>query len=352
MPAWLSCPWRGFGAAVSRHLRGLTTRAGALPLLVTLVAVLGTIGWAPASVAQGFPSKPVRITSPYSPGIAPDVISRVVADALGRLWGQQVLVEPRPGGNGFIATNGFRKAAPDGHELLLLGNAHLTINPTLLKDVPYDPVRDFVPVGLLYRTSYFLAVAADSPHQTLPALIAAARANPGRITYTSAYVGSPLHLAGALLAHLTGTTMTPVHFKDTGQMYGAVANGDVGFAVGTAGALNALVRGGRLRLVAAIARERLPTHPDVPTVREAGAPDGFEVDTWAGLFAPPGTPADVVARINADLARVLADPAVVARYRPIGAEPALAAPDAITTLIRADLKTNAELIRRIGITPE
>lgn len=305
-----------------------------------------------AALAQSFPARTVRIATPYSTGIAPDVAVRLVADGLGKLWGQSVTVEPRPGGNGLIAINQFKRAAADGHELILLGNAHLTINPSLLKSVPYAPEADFVPIALLYRTSYFLGVATGSPYANLTSLVAGARAEPGKLTYTSAYVGSPLHLAGAMLAHLTETSMTAIHFKDTGQMYSSVANGDVTFAVGTAGSLGPLVRGGKLRLIATVSPKRQPTFPDVPTAREAGGPAGYDVDTWVGLFAPPGTPAEVVKRIHEGVVSVIREPGVQSKLIAFGVEPFTSSPPEIAELVRLDLKRNGELVKRIGIQPE
>jgi tripartite-type tricarboxylate transporter receptor subunit TctC len=159
---------------------------------------------APQAAAQAYPSRSVRIVSPYPPGISPDVATRVVAERLAKAWGQQVLVEPRPGANGFIAIAQAKKAAADGHEFLLVGNAHLAINPNLFRTVPYDTEQDFAPISLIYRAPFFIVASRLGPFKTVKDLVAAAKAHPDRLGYSTPYVGSPPHLGGALLAHLTG----------------------------------------------------------------------------------------------------------------------------------------------------
>src|SRR5437773_12146293 len=144
-------------------------------------------------VAQTYPAKVVKITAPYSAGAGPAVFTRVLAEKLSRAWSQQVLVDPRPGASGFIAIEAVKNEAPDGHELLVVSNAHVAINPALYKKLPYDPDKDFVPVAMMYRTPFFLTVATKGPYQNVRDLIAAAKANPGAVTYGSSYVGSPSH---------------------------------------------------------------------------------------------------------------------------------------------------------------
>jgi len=303
-------------------------------------------------LSQAFPSKPVRIVSPYPSGITPDIAARVIAERLTKTWGQPVIVEPRPGANGFIAIGAAKKAAPDGHELLLAGQAHLAINPNLFASVPYDVEKDFVPLSLIYRTPFFIAVSTTGPYKSIPELIAAAKASQKTLSYSSPYVGSPPHLGGALFAFLTGTQMLHVPFKDGAQIYISVANGDVDWALGSIGSTLPLTKAGKIKLLAVATKSRLPDYPDVPTVAEAGGPAGYEVDTWVSLVAPRGTPPELARRISSDIAAALADGAVRERYRGIGVDPVSNTPAQLAELIRADLKVYGEIVKRTGVKAE
>ena len=302
--------------------------------------------------AQGFPSKPVRIVSPYPSGLTPDIAARAIADRLSKTWGQPVIVEPRPGANGFLAIGQSKKAAPDGHELLLAGQAHLAINPRLFASVPYDPEKDFVPLSLIYRTPFFVAVSTAGPYRSIPDLIAAAKASQKKLSYSSPYVGSPPHLGGALFAFLTGTQMLHVPFKDGAQIYISVANGDVDWALGSIGSTLPLTKAGKIKLLAVATKSRLPDYPDVPTVAEAGGPAGYEVDTWVSLVAPRGTPPELARRISSDIAAALADGAVRERYRGIGVDPVSNTPAQLAELVRTDLKVYGEIVKRTGVKAE
>jgi tripartite-type tricarboxylate transporter receptor subunit TctC len=303
-------------------------------------------------IAQPFPSKPVRLIAPYSAGAAPVTFTRLLADKLAKAWSQPVLVDPRPGGSGFLAIEAVKSAAPDGHELLVASNSHVAINPALYKNLPYDPDKDLVPVAMFYRTPFFLVVSSAGPYQSVPALIAAAKANPGAVSYGSSYVGSPSHLGSAQFEYLTGTKMIHVPFRDQSQMYVGIANGDVGWAFSTLGSALPLMQAGRIKPIAIAARERLKTQPDVPTIGEAGGPAGLEVDSWLALMAPRGTPPEVVRRINAEVNRQLADPDVLAQMQKLGFEAAPGTPEQFAEVIRVDAKKYGELVRRTGATAD
>lgn len=321
--------------------------------LIALCAASLAVAQAPASGSvPAFLSKSVRISSPYSAGSGPDIFTRVIAERLAKIWGQQVIVDARPGGNGNIAIEAVKKATPDGHELLTAANAHMAINPHLFKKLPYDPERDFVPVAMLWRNSFFIAVASDGPYRTVPALIAAARANPGKLSYGTPYIGSPSHLGSALFEYLTGTKMIHAPFNNVTQIFIGVANGDVSWAFGSVGSTEPIVKTGKLRLIAIGARSRLASHPDVPTIEEAGGPAGVYVDAWVGLFAPRGTPDPVVRRINSDVARQLGEPDILDRLRLLGFEAAPVTPGEFGEIIRADSKRLGEVIRRVGATAD
>ena len=304
---------------------------------------------APAQPAgQAFPNKLVKITAPYSSGAGPSIFMRIVADKLARAWGQPVIVDARPGASGFIAIEAVKSAAPDGYDILVVSNAHAAINPALYKSLPYDPVKDFAPVARIYYTPFFVTVSAAGPYTSVPALVAAAKANPGKVSYGSSYVGSPSHLGSAEFEFLTGTRMIHVPYKDQSQMYAAIANGDVGWAFSTLASALPLMNAGRLKLLAIATPARLATLPDVPTVEEAGGPKGFAIDSWLALLAPRGTPPEVVRRINADVNGVLAEPEVLERMRALGFEAAPSTPEQLGELIRSDIRRYAEIVRRTG----
>ena len=310
------------------------------------------LGIAAAAMAQSFPAKVVRINVPFSASSGPAVFLQVLAEKLSKAWGERVIIDPRPGASGFIAIEAVRNAAPDGHELLIVSNSHVAINPALYKKLPYDPERDFSPVALVYRTPYFVAVSAAGPYQNIPALIAAARANPGKLSYGIAFIGSPPHLGGALMGFLTGTEMVAVPFKEQTQLYVALASGDLAWAFSTIGSALPLMKAGKVKLIAIAARSRSPAHPDVPTLEEAGGPAGLELDSWLALMAPRGTPARVIRRINADVTKQMADPDVVERLRVLGFEAAPHSPEDVARLIRDDTKKYGELVRRVGATAD
>jgi tripartite-type tricarboxylate transporter receptor subunit TctC len=315
--------------------------------LAALLLVAAQGAW-----AQGFPSKPVKIVSPYPNGLTPDIAVRAVAERLTRTWGQPVIVEPRPGANGFIAIGQAKKATPDGYELLLAGQSHLSINPRLFKSVPYDPEKDFAPLSLIYRTVFFVAVKADGPYRSIPELIAAAKASQKKLSYSSPYVGSPPHLGAAEFAYLTGTQMVHVPYKEAAQVYISVANGDVDWALGSIGSTLPLTKAGKLKLLAIAAKARDPEHPDIPTVAQAGGPAGYEVDTWVSLVAPAGTPPDLLRRLSADIAAAVADPEVKERFKGIGVDPVSGTPAELAELVKRDLAAYGDIVKRTGVTAE
>jgi tripartite-type tricarboxylate transporter receptor subunit TctC len=183
--------------------------------------------------AQTFPTKPVRITAPYSPGSAPASFTRIVADKLAKMWGQPVVVESKAGASGFIAIETVKNAAPDGHDLLVVSDAHVAINPSLYKKLPYDPQKDLVPVAMFYHTPFYVAVAANGKYPNVRRL-SCGQGEARRVTYGSSYVGSPSHLgAAAIRGTSTGTKMVHVPYKDQSQMYVGIANGDLDWAFTT-----------------------------------------------------------------------------------------------------------------------
>ncbi|KJK14057.1 hypothetical protein UB46_39720 [Burkholderiaceae bacterium 16] len=326
-------------------------RLRSIMLAAVVGAALGAASF--GASAQEYPTKLVRVLSPYATGLSPDVATRILAEKLGNIWGgKPVVIESRPGANGVLAISAEKKSVPNGYSLLVMGHSHLTINPVLLRNLPYDPVKDFVPLALIYRAPFFVCVSGDSPYKTVGDLIKAAKASPGKLSYATSYIGSPSHFATATLALMTGTQLLPVHYATEGlQAYNSVVNGDITFTLASAGSVAPLVKSGRLRMIATTSPTRLPNYPDIPTIGESGGPANYEFETWAALVAPTGTPPDVVRRISADTARALAAPDLQEHFRSLGFEPARDRTSAdISNLVREDLKRNQELIKRLGIS--
>jgi tripartite-type tricarboxylate transporter receptor subunit TctC len=329
-------------------------KSKAVPHLIALAAAwLGGTTLALAQSPQaGYPTKVVKILSPYSSGAGPSIFMRIMGDKLAKTWGHQVIVDSRPGASGFLAIEAVKNAAPDGHELLIVSNAHVAINPALYKKLPYDPEKDFVPVAMIYHTPFFITVKTDGPYPTVQALIAAAKANPGKLTYGSPYIGSPSHLGGADFAFRIGATMVVVPYKDQSQIYASIANGDLDLMFSTLGSALPLLKAGRIKLIAIATRERSKSAPEVPTVREAGGPAGFEVGSWLAVLAPRGTPQELVRKINADMNTQLADPEVLERLKILGFEPSPGTPEQLAAEILRDTKTYGDLVRLTGATAD
>jgi len=315
--------------------------------------ILPALLCAVAATAQGqtYPAKVVKVVAPYSSSAGPTLFMRLMAERLTKVWGKQVIVDSRPGASGFIALEAVKNALPDGYELIVVSNAHVAINPALYKNLPYDPRADFAPVGMIYHTPFFVTVKSDGPYATVPALIAAAKAGPGKLTYGAPYVGSPSHLGGADFARRTGTSMLLVPFKDQAQMYLSIASGDLDWALSTLASATPLRKAGRVKLLAIASARRSASAPEVPTMKEAGGPD-FEMDSWLALLAPKKTPAAVVRKINADMNAELAAPEVLERMKAMGFEASPGTPEQLAEAIRVDTETYAELVRLTGASAD
>ena len=325
---------------MSRRFLALIPR---LACTLTASLALALPAWAQT---PAFPTKPVRITTPFPVGSGPEGVLRLMADKLSRLWGQPVVVENKPGANGFIAIEQFKRGATDGHELIQLDGVHLTAYPHLFKRLPYDPASDFEPLYPLFKTYFFMTTAVDSKYRRVSDVIADARANPGRLNYGSWSVGNPVHLGSALLESVTGTEMQHVIYRETSQLYSAVATGELSFALGTSATAGPLYRAGRLKFLAVAAPRRIAAYPDVPTFAEAGGPRDFEVSGWTTIAAPKGAPRAVSEKIARDIAAVLADPEFKDKYQSFGYEMFPATKEQFAQYIRAESAKQAEVIRK------
>lgn len=318
-------------------------------------ALLGLGGLAasaalPALANDKWPAKAVRITNPFPVGGGPDGVSRLVADKLSRAWGQSVYVENRPGGNGFIAIDAFKRGATDGTDLLVLDNAHLAAYPHLFKKLPYKPEKDFNVLLPLFRTFFFVCVAVDSPYKTMADLIADAKARPGQLNYGSWSVGNPVHLGSALLESMTGTKMEHVIYKETSQLYQGVATGQLSFALGSAGTAGPLMRAGKLRFLAAAAPKRLEGFENVPTVSESGGPAGYAVTGWNALATSPGTAPAVADKIRADVRQALTGQDVKEKFAAFGYESFNPTPAEFKQFMADESKRFGDVIKKAGIS--
>lgn len=271
--------------------------------------------------AQNFPSKPVRIITPFPVGSGPEGVARLVADKLSKNWGVPVTIENRPGGNGFIAIDAFKRGATDGTDLLQLDNVHLTAYPYLFKKLPYDVKTDFDVLLPLFKTYFFFTTSSESKYKNVGDIIADAKANPGKLNYGSWSVGNPVHLGSALFETITNTEMQHVIYKETSQLYTAVSTGELSFALGSSASAGPMYRAGKLKFLAIAAPRRLPGYKDVPTVAESGGPKDFEVSGWTAIAAPKGLPKAVADKINNDIAKALAEPDVREKFVAFGYEP-------------------------------
>jgi len=318
--------------------------------LVVTLAVLGLAVTVFPVVAQTYPNKPVRIITPFPPGSGPDAALRLVGDKLTKTWGHQVIVDNRPGGNGFIALQAAKQAAPDGYTLVQVDNYHLAAHPHLYKNLPYDPVKDFEPVSPLFRNYFFVTVPASSPWKSMADLIAAAKVKPDSLNYGSWFIGSPGHLGAAALEGATGTQMSHIPFKDLNQLYAAVGVNDVNWAFGSAASAGALYRGGKVKFLAVAAPKRIAGYMDVPTVAEAGGPPNFEVSAWIGLLAPRGVSKDTIVKLNKDIAAVLADKDIVERFAVFAYDPLPLTAADMGKLAETESRKYAEIVKRSKIS--
>ena len=318
----------------------------------TIAAGLGLA----ASVAAGaaladYPDRQVRIVVPYPPGGFNDTLARTASEYLTKFWQQPVVVDNRPGGNTLIGNTAVAKSDPDGYTLLVTPLPFSAL-PGLYGDkMPYDAVRDFEPVIWAGSTQNILAVRADFPHKTVKDILDYARKNPGRLNYGSTGSGSSNHLSMELFLEMTGTKMTHIPYKGSAPAVAALLAGDIDLLFDNLPNVYPHIQAGKLHAVAATGTKRAPLLPDVPTVMESGVP-GYEVYVWFGIQAPAGTPAEVVAKINGDLVRMLREPVVVDKFGKQGVEIVASSPQQFKELVANEIKKWDRVIRRAGIRIE
>jgi tripartite-type tricarboxylate transporter receptor subunit TctC len=301
------------------------------------------------ALAQTFPSKPIRIVVPFTPGGPNDILARMIGQRYTAAWGQQTIVDNRPGGGTVIGSDLVAKSAADGYTLLMVSTSHAA-NPSLMPKLPFDTLRDFTSVGQAVSSPNVLVVHPSIPARTTRDLVAIAKARPGQITFASGGSGAATHLAGELLKIMSGVDMTHIPYKGAGPATIDLISGQVTWMFGTILPTLPHVRAGKLRALAVSGKQRTAVLPEVPTVAEHVP--GFEASSWYGVFAPAGTPAEIVVRLNQEMARALTPPDVRQRLAAEGTEVVAGSPEEFTALFRAEVAKWARVIRQSGIRLE
>ena len=290
-----------------------TRRQATTGLAALALALAGT-----SALAQTWPAKPVRIITAASAGSGPDVSLRLIAEQLAKKWGQSVVVDNRPGGNGVVAYNAFRGVAADGHELIHLDSTMLTSNVHLYSKLPYDPQKDFEPIRPTLQTDFFVVVGKDSPYKSIDDIVAAARAKPDGLNYGSWGQGSPGHLGALRLQSTTGTKMQHVPYKEMPQLFASVATGEVQWAMGSMASAGPMEKAGRVRFIGVAAPQASPFYPSAPGMSASNTAKEFVSNAWFALFAPKGTPKPLREKIAADVTEAMATPELTERYKALG----------------------------------
>jgi tripartite-type tricarboxylate transporter receptor subunit TctC len=299
--------------------------------------------------AQTYPAKPVRLVVGFPPGGGTDVVARILQAKLSENLGQPVVIENRPGATGTVAAAMVAKSPPDGYTLMM---GHVSVNaiaPSQFRDLQYDVLKDFAPVILTASVPHFIVVHPTLPAASLKELIVILKAAPGKYTFPSAGNGSTPHLAGEMFKSLAGVDLVHVPYKGSGQSMQDLLGGVHQLAFDTLPASSPHVRSGRLKALAVSSARRLHEYPDVPTAEEAGVP-GYLISTWYGVFAPAGTPADIVNRVHADILRAMQAPETRPRLQEIGADDTVTrTPEEFAAIVRADTARYAKVIKDAGL---
>jgi tripartite-type tricarboxylate transporter receptor subunit TctC len=302
------------------------------------------------AVAADYPTKPIRIISPYAPGGGNDVICRAVAVRLGPVLGQLAVVENKPGANTIIGTDYVAKSPPDGYTMILLPSA-LTINPHLYEKLPYDPLRDFTPITLVGSAPLLLAANPSSPIKSIRDLIQAAKGKPNEITYSTSGSGSSGHLAGALLGALVGIQLQHIPYKGAAPAATALLSNEVTLSFSPPSTLIPYIRSGKLRALGMSGDKRSAIAPDIPTIAESGIPN-YAAGLWYGFLGPAKLPRDILLRLNTGIATVIGDKSTQDVLAKLGVDPFTSTPEAFAQLILNDIQKWGPIVKASGITAE
>ncbi len=303
----------------------------------------------PAAMAQSanYPNRPIKLVVPFGPGGFTDVVARVLGQKLGQSMGTSFVIENKPGAGSTIGTGEVAKAAPDGYTLVMISTTH-TVSPWIYKNIPYDPIKGLTPVGKLVDSAYVLLAHPKVPASNVKDLIALAKAQPDKIHYASSGNGSTQHLMGGMFESMAGVQMKHVPYRSSAGAANDLVAGVVEMSF--AGVPNALaqVPQGRLKALAVTTPKRVPQLPDVPTMQEAGV-QGYEASVWLALLAPPNTPREIVNKLNAELAKVMAQPDTIKALQDAGVEPSLSTPEALQTYMVQEMERWGKVVKSANI---
>ena len=321
-----------------------------IPRMMAIAAGLLVAGACLAQGASGFPDRPIRLIVPFAPGGTNDVAGRIASEKMSQRLGQPFVVDNRPGANMVIGCEIAAKAAPDGYTMLIVA-AGFSVNPSLRKQLPFDTLRDFAPVGLVGGGPYLMVIHPSIPARTVTEFAAWARAQKGQASYASVGAGSPPHLASELYKLMGKFDMTHVPYKGGGAAMPDLLSGRVSSFFGSITTLKPQTDAGKLRAVAVTTAERSPAMPDVPTFIESGF-RGYELNGWYGFVVPAKTPRAIVSRLNAALRESLNDPDLLKRFAQGGMDPLPGTPEQFSALIRSEMGKWAKVLKAAGIQPE
>ena len=311
---------------------------------------VAALAFASLAQAQEYPTKPIHIIVPLTPGSGADIAGRIIGQRLNEHWKQPVIVENRPGAGGQIGTAAVVKAEPDGHTLLVQSSSHAA-NPAIYKSLPYDPLKDLADVAILGRTPYVMVSAANGPYKTLKDVIQAAKAKPAEIPFASAGVGTSTHLAAEYLVALAGLKMLHVPFKGSPDAIQDVLGGRSAFYMAPLDVGLGLVQQKKLNALGVSTMKRVDLLPDVPTIAEQGLHD-YDVTLWFGMWAPAGTPLPIVQKLNAAVNAIVFEPQVKEQFTKLGIEPAPMKPDDFAKFVRSQIDFYKKIVARAGVQPQ
>ena len=330
----------GHRSCLARVLRSFATCLGLAALAL------------PAQGQSAWPVRPIRMIVPLTTGGSNDLMARILAERLPAVLGQPVVVENKPGAGGNVGTEYVARQAPDGYTLLLSSNTHV-INLSFFAKLPYDPIKDFEPVSLVATVPFVMTVNSSLPVTSVKEFIAYVRANPGKVSYGTAGIGTPHHLSAELIKSMTGIDMVHVPYKGAAQIVPALLANEITVTIGAVNTLLPHIRSGKLRALGVSADHTFSVLPDVPTIAEAGGLPGFSIDIWLGVLAPAGTPRPIVERLSTEIRRIVFDPQVVReRLNVMGVDPAGSTPEQYLEVMKADIPRYARIARDAHVKPE
>ncbi len=313
------------------------------------VALLAALVISPSAMAQSYPARPIRFIVPFAAGGGTDLIARTLANKLSQSLGQPVVVENLTGASGVIGTNAAAKANADGYTIMI-ATPTFTVNPSLMSKIPYDAIKDFAPISLVARAPHLLAVNPSLPVTSVKELVALAKSQNVPLTFSSGSVGGSSHLGGELFSSFAGIKMTHIPYKGTGEAAIAVVSGTVALAFLDMQTMLPLVKSGRLRAIAVTSPSRSSVAPDLPTVAESGYPE-FQSGLWYGLLAPAGTPARIIATLNAEVVKIMQSADIRKTLGSEGAEAVGSTPEAFAEVIKTEIPRWNKLVKEVGIRP-